>query len=135
LVYQSNTSVDQFAVFSEIWYGPDKGWKVTIDDVPSEHIRANYLLRALIVPSGTHLIEFRFDPDSVKIGRQITRWSSLLLVLVLLSSIVYTGYSNWAHWISSPLSTLPPPEIEQKKTKSKKRVKGRKKKPVKRKRK
>ena len=51
LTYQSNTSSEQLAVFSEVWYGPDKGWQAYIDGEPVEHIRVNYILRALRVPA------------------------------------------------------------------------------------
>ena len=123
LVYQSNTNTDQFAVFSEIWYGPDKGWKVAVDNVPSEHIRANYLLRAMIVPAGIHTIEFRFDPDSVRIGAELTEWSSLFLIILLLGSLAYTGFTDWKQWFSPLPAPLPSPELENIKIKSKKPLK------------
>lgn len=47
LVYESNTEGEQFAVFSEVWYGPNKGWEAYIDGKPVDHIRTNYLLRGL----------------------------------------------------------------------------------------
>jgi len=80
--YQSNS--EQFAVFSEIWYGPDKGWKAFIDGEPVEHIRANYVLRAMKLPAGNHQISFVFDPDSLKTGTLISRISSVIIVLLLL---------------------------------------------------
>ena len=80
LTYSSNTTSEQLAVFSEIWYGPDKGWKVTIDGESVDHIRANYILRALKVPAGQHEIVFEFDPDSVKTGYMISLICSILIV-------------------------------------------------------
>ncbi len=81
LVYTSNASSPQFAVFSEMWYGPNKGWKSYIDDQPVEHIRANYALRAMEVPSGTHKIVFEFKPDSNKTGKLIGLVSNILFLL------------------------------------------------------
>ena len=56
LVYSSNTNSEQLAVFSEVWYGPDKGWQAYIDGKPVDHIRVNYVLRGLKVPAGKHEI-------------------------------------------------------------------------------
>ena len=71
------------AVFSEIYY--PKGWNAYIDGQPVEHIRTNYILRALPVPAGKHEIEFRFEPKSYDIGNKISLASSLILVLAVLA--------------------------------------------------
>jgi hypothetical protein len=80
LTYQSNTASEELAVFSEVWYGPNKGWMATIDGSPVEILRVNYLLRALKVPAGNHEIVFTFDPSSQKTGNLITLISSFLLI-------------------------------------------------------
>lgn len=66
------------AVFSEIWF-PD--WIATIDGMPAEIYRANYCLRAVVVPSGEHIIEMRYYSKAFKIG-------SIISVLTLILSIV-----------------------------------------------
>ncbi len=81
--YSSNSTKDQLAVFSEVWYGPDKGWKASIDGKPVDHLRANYILRALKVPSGKHSIVFEFAPSSYRIGSIISLICSLIVVLGL----------------------------------------------------
>lgn len=88
LEYKSNTTSDQLAVFSEVWYGPNLGWQAYIDDQPVEHIRANYLLRALKVPAGQHTIKFEFKPSTYSTGKMISLISSLLLLVV----IGFAGY-------------------------------------------
>ena len=85
LTYTSNTSSDQLAIFSDMWYGPNKGWNAYIDGKPVEHIRANYLLRAMKIPAGDHKIEFKFEPRVVK-------WSS---ILSLITSILLLGAGGW----------------------------------------
>jgi len=91
LVYNSNSSSEQLAVFSEVWYGPNKGWQAYIDDQPVDHIRANYVLRALKVPAGQHKIEFKFEPRAYATGSSISLISSLLLMAALIGLIVMQG--------------------------------------------
>ena len=88
LVYKSSSRKDELAVFSEIYYQP--GWNAYIDGEPVEHMRANYVLRALVIPMGDHKIEFKFEPALYGIGETISLASSGIL-LVLLLGAVYLG--------------------------------------------
>jgi hypothetical protein len=81
LVYQSSSSSNQVAVFSEIYY--NKGWKMLIDNVEQPYYRADYLLRAATIPLGNHKIEFIFHPASYYTGEGISMAGSILLVLAL----------------------------------------------------
>ncbi len=94
LTYTYEAQSEQLVVFSEIWYGPDKGWQAYIDGQPTEHIRANYILRAMRVPAGKHSIEFRFDPPTFQRGKLISNIFSSLLLLGLLGMAVYGGYQT-----------------------------------------
>lgn len=87
LKYESQSSADGLAVFSEIYY---PGWEATIDGKPTEALRANYILRALEIPAGNHTIEFTFRPKPYMVGNKVTRISSWLVLLVLLGSIWWT---------------------------------------------
>ncbi|MEZ4900097.1 MAG: YfhO family protein, partial [Saprospiraceae bacterium] len=87
LVYASDAPTEQLAVFSEIWYGPDKGWKVFVDGTEAKLFRADYVLRAMRVPAGQHTIEMRFEPASVKIGKMISLIASGVLLLLLIGWI------------------------------------------------
>ncbi|MBI9036516.1 MAG: hypothetical protein JEY97_00165 [Bacteroidales bacterium] len=86
LTYKSETSKDRLAVFSEIFY--DKGWNAYIDGELSPHIRADYVLRAMIIPTGKHLIEFKFEPRVYASGEIISFISSLLLLLIIVFVII-----------------------------------------------
>ncbi|MEM7572574.1 MAG: YfhO family protein [Bacteroidota bacterium] len=88
LTYTSSNSGEGLAVFSEIWYGPDKGWKVTIDGQPAELIRANYVLRALRIPAGNHEIEMVFAPETFSRAKTISTICSLLVILGFLTYLV-----------------------------------------------
>lgn len=71
------------AVFSEIYY--PKGWNAYLDGQPVEHVRVNYVLRAMPVPQGTHEIEFRFEPQSYALGNTVSLASSIVLILALIA--------------------------------------------------
>jgi hypothetical protein len=81
LKYTSNTSSDQFAVFSEVYY--DKGWNAYIDGKATPYVRADYLLRAMKVPAGKHEIEFKFEPSSYYTGEKIALAGSIALFLFI----------------------------------------------------
>ena len=88
--YKTKTNDKQFVVFSEIYYrGKEGDWQAYIDDQLVEHIRVNYLLRGMQVPSGEHKIKFEFKPRSYYAGNQISMIASVLLILVI-------GYSIYA---------------------------------------
>ena len=88
LTYESNSSQDGTVVFSEIYY--PYGWKAFIDDVPADHFRVNYLLRALNVPAGSHRITFTFDPDSIRKGDAIATVCVIVMYLLILFLIAGT---------------------------------------------
>lgn len=81
LTYQSNCSTEQLAVFSEIYY--DKGWNAYIDGDLVPHFRVNYVLRAMAVPAGEHLVEFKFEPATYTRGENVSLASSIVLLLLL----------------------------------------------------
>lgn len=84
LIYEYNASTDGLAVFSEIWY--DKGWKAYLDGKELPILRANYILRALSLPSGQHTVEFKFEPMSYHLGEKISLIASVgLLVIAVLA--------------------------------------------------
>jgi hypothetical protein len=89
LKYNSSSSTEQIAIFSEIYY--DKGWQAYIDEKPVSHFRADYILRALRVPAGNHTIEFKFHPKSYFTGEKVSLASSILLILL----ITGIGYREW----------------------------------------
>ena len=92
LTYISHAQSPQLAIFSEIYY--DAGWNVYIDGLASEYIRADYLLRAMVIPAGDHKIEWKFEPSSYFIGKKITFISSLLLIILLIGILIWEFKSN-----------------------------------------
>ena len=68
LVYKSQSSEDQIAVFSEVWYGGNPDWIATIDGKKADIFRSNYVLRALEIPAGEHEIVMGVFPCSKRSG-------------------------------------------------------------------
>ena len=67
--------------FSEVYY---PGWKARIDQKPVPVLRANYDFRALVIPAGSHQVDFEYQP---------AWWPPLkLFILVWLLSLLPIGF-------------------------------------------
>ena len=76
------------AVFSEIYY--DKGWQAYLDGEPCDSFRADYLLRAMVLPEGTHTVEWRFRAPNWNLTSAITLICSILIIFALaITTICY----------------------------------------------
>ena len=84
--YRSHTKGERLAVFSEVYYEPD--WRAYIDGKPAEYIRANYILRAMVVPAGDHVIEFRNEAPLFHRMDTVTLVASIVLVVLAAGAIV-----------------------------------------------
>ena len=100
LRYQTSASTPQLAVFSEVYY-PD-GWKVFVNGEEKEHFRANYVLRAMVIPQGDHEVEFRFEPRSYFAGGTIAFVFSAILVLAIVGYGVRWYYRSREKGIQAP---------------------------------
>ena len=87
LKYKTNNLNDGFLVFSESYYA--QGWNAYLDGKMVPHLRVNYILRGLQIPSGNHVIEFKFEPQVIEIGSTITMLSSVTLLLLLISGLFF----------------------------------------------
>lgn len=100
LRYTFSTSASRPAIFSEIYY--PAGWKAwiepsgaygkvigghyipTTDAKPLELFRADWILRGAVIPEGEGNIVMRFEPESYQLGENISRASSITLLLLLM---------------------------------------------------
>ena len=87
-VSTGSTAANYLVVFSEIW--TEKGWKMTIDGQESPLLRANYLLRCALIPSGEHQIVMEYAPKAWKMGNTVAFVSSLIMILGLIGAILFT---------------------------------------------
>ncbi len=91
LVYESVSEKEQLAVFSEIFY--EDGWEAYINGEPAPHFRANYVLRAMVIPPGENEIKFYFKPRLYHMGSNLAFIFSAITVILILSyiaKIIYT---------------------------------------------
>ena len=89
--YSAQSGEEGLLVFSEVYYKP--GWKVSIDGQEADHFRANYTLRAMVVPAGSHEIVFSFEPDVINTGSTLSL-ISVGLFLLIAGGFGYMQYRN-----------------------------------------
>ena len=85
LHYRYNTASSRIAVFSEIYY--PNGWKATVDGQPLDLYRADWTLRAALLPAGEHEIVMTFLPDSYRQGALVSAIASIGLLLLLAAAL------------------------------------------------
>src|SRR5207253_2275989 len=62
------------------------GWQVSVDGQPAQGFRANYMLRAVLVPAGAHTIEWSYHPPRYRL--YLTLW---LLGVAALGAAAVSG--------------------------------------------
>jgi hypothetical protein len=77
VVVEAQMSAPGLLILGDAYY---PGWKATVDGAPAPLLRANYALRGVYLPSGTHNVVFHFSPTPFWIGLTVT---SLIAVLGL----------------------------------------------------
>ena len=90
LKYKSVNNNDGFAVFSEMYY--PSGWHAFVDGKAEPHYKVDYALRGIKIPAGEHDIEFKFEPELVETGSQITLAASILLGLIIIGGLGYSFF-------------------------------------------
>lgn len=91
LTYHVSSAKGGVVVFSEIYY---PGWQATIDGAPVDIARADYILRAMHVPSGSHTIEMWFEPQSIRVTETIA-YVALALLVIGVMAWVWRQKNNW----------------------------------------
>ena len=89
LTFEAEMDAERLAIFSDIYY---PGWKCTIDGQPADILRADYVLRAVVIPTGRHTLSFTFDPQSLHTTEAIATAALIILALLLI------GLIAWSVW-------------------------------------
>lgn len=80
LSLEAQVCAEGYLVLSDAHY---PGWVVEVDGSPAALHRADYALRAVRVPAGTHHIVFRYRPASFTVGALLSLLSLLGLGVAL----------------------------------------------------
>ena len=112
LRYDFSTDSERPAVFSEVFY--PEGWKAWIEPAgaygkvvdgqyrptpearPLDIFRADWILRAAMIPEGEGTIVMRFEPDSYRVGKTVSRANSITLLILLVLSLA--GVATESFW-------------------------------------
>lgn len=78
LVYRYSSKEGGLCIFSEVYY--DKGWSAYIDGREADYMRADWLLRAMVVPAGDHTIEWRFRAPAFDLVEGVTLAFSVVIL-------------------------------------------------------
>ena len=84
--YESNSTSNNVAVFSEIYY---KDWKAYLDGKEVPFFKANYVLRAMVIPAGKHVVEFKFEPSIFFTSKKISAVAGWLLFVLLVATLFF----------------------------------------------
>ncbi len=66
-----------------------KDWTVSVDDMPAKVLRCNYIMRGVLVPPGSHTVEFRFHPTLKFLYISV---AATALGLLLASHVIYMRF-------------------------------------------
>lgn len=89
--YYSENEHNKIAVFSEIYY--PHGWKLYLldregkEDIELPIARVNYMLRAAVIPAGTHRLRMVFAPESIRKGNILSMVCFGIMVLTLIGVV------------------------------------------------
>ena len=111
MVYEYSAKTDQLAVFSEMYYSPERGWNVFLDGqaIPGGFTKADYLLRAMRLPAGQNRkLEMRFEPKSFYTGEKVSLVASLLTLLAFFGGLFWLWKNgSWGNPVQ--LTDIEPP--------------------------
>lgn len=86
LKYEYSAPGEAVAVFSEIHYAD--GWKAYVDGAEAPYFRADYILRAMRLPAGTHTVEWRFRAPGWNAVEAVTLAASLAILAAAIGALV-----------------------------------------------
>lgn len=69
-------------VLSNVYY---PGWKVFVDGQKASLLKVNYMFQSVLVPAGTHLVEFKFQPQSFYNGLYLSILGVFLTIIFSIS--------------------------------------------------
>jgi len=86
LRYEYTATAPGTAIFSEIYY--KDGWTAYIDGIETPYFRADYLLRGMELPAGTHTVEWRFRAPGWNTVEGVTLVASLTILAGIIATVI-----------------------------------------------
>jgi hypothetical protein len=87
VVIEADLQADGFLVLSDTYY---PGWKVYVDGREDKIYQADYLFRAVFLKQGRHVVEFRYNPLSFRIGLAISlATGAILCAMAMYGALTY----------------------------------------------
>ena len=83
-------------ILADVFY---PGWKVYVDDQPSDIFRVNRVMRGVALSKGKHRIVFRYDPRSFRWGAFLSAFSWTIVIVWI---CVYSGKRFFAENTAGP---------------------------------
>jgi hypothetical protein len=77
------------AVLTDLFY---PGWQAHVDADPVDTLRTNYLVRGVLVPTGTHRVRFTYAPARWRAAASVSAVAAFVLLIVGLRA----AWSRWA---------------------------------------
>lgn len=103
--YTYSAKKPQLVVFSEVYYPESKGWSLWLGDQKVPILKANYLLRAAILPAGQNQkLKMKFYPKSYYTGEKIS-WAASIVLLLSLFAGFFFSFKNGSG--GTPIYNLP----------------------------
>lgn len=77
---RTTSEKDAPLVLSNVYY---PGWKVFIDGQKAQLLKVNYMFQSVLVPRGSHQVEFKFQPQSFYNGLYLSAAGIVLTIIFL----------------------------------------------------
>ena len=87
LRYEYSAEGDAFAVFSEIY--TKEGWRAFVDGEEVTPMRADYILRALPLPAGEHVVEWRYRAPKWALIEGVTLAFSIIVLAAVILTLIH----------------------------------------------
>lgn len=81
VLINTKTNIDSYLVVLDSFY---PGWKALVDGEETEIHKTNFNFRGIVLPKGTHIVEFIYQPKSLQYGAIVSGISLLIILLLLL---------------------------------------------------
>jgi hypothetical protein len=91
--YSVSLEEETFVTFSEIWH---PYWTASTQDEEIDIVRVNWLLRGAYLPKGDYELVFSFEPETIVKAYMIEKWSSIFLILGLVSVLLTSLPKSYA---------------------------------------